>query len=53
MIEFSKRLFNDNKARTNTEIYDWVNPHHENLHYIYADFDWSHCSEDEDPGGLL
>ncbi len=53
VIEFSKRLFNDNKARTNTEIYDWVNPHHENLHYIYADFDWSHCSEDEDPGGLL
>jgi hypothetical protein len=52
-LEFSANLFSDGKARTNAEIYSWVDPTKENLNYVYDDFDWSHCSTATDPGTLL
>ena len=30
---------------TNAEVYEALNPKHDGLTYIYADFEWKHCEE--------
>lgn len=41
-----KNLFkNDHKNYyTNAELYDLLHPANENLPYVYADFNWDHCT---------
>jgi len=31
---------------TNQKLYDFYDPHEDNLPYVYHHFMWSHCSED-------
>jgi hypothetical protein len=41
-----KNLFNDDHKNyyTNAELYDLLHPTNENLPYVYADFNWDHCT---------